>query len=710
MSCPLQSDPARALRLAAANRPPELVPQLVLISDGVQTAGDLAKAAAGLNLPVDILPLQTWAGPEVCLVDLTSTPAPDSPEEFILTIVIQSNHADHGQLRLWESKQLLETVPIEMTNGPTMIERRVTHDASRRVIRAEITAEQDLEPGNNHRTVILPAAPRTSVLLVSAQPESAQRMAGMLQAAGMEVRNCTPAELPEIADKLAPLALVVLFDVDARKFSKSQADALDQFVHRGGGLMVVGGESTYGAQSLAGTRLEAMLPLAAVRETVLPPTSLALVLVIDTSGSMRDGGRLEMAQQAARLVVDEVGQEDALGILAFSSASQWVVPLDSIQDKAAVLAQIDALRARGGTNMAPALQRARLALAESVADRRHLILLTDGISVPGDFQEIAAELSAAGITLSAVSIGDAADERLLAAMARTAHGRYYHCAESSAVPQVLVAETRTAAAEASPPRRPLVLHQLPRLPQADGLHLAAAVETVAKPGSELLLLADSGAPLLAWWRLGTGLVVSVAAQVDSGASEFNSAETSFWSRLAQLAQRRPERDRQRYWMVAAGTQTRFSIDAWKADGEFQNGAPADLRIHTPAQTYAAGAEIQRTLRQIGPGRYEAAFASQAIGTYDLQLKFSDADGEHRQALSWTRDFPAELQFQTTGPDQLRAVATSSGGRIVSAVDELYRDDGRRTMRSIPLWPPLVMAAMGLLVADAWRRRLQGKGA
>ena len=451
------------------------------------------------------------------------------------------------------------------------------------MIRAEISAEKDSERGNNFRTIILPAAPRIKALLVSADKERAEKMVSLLAAEQFQVRAFLPNELPANAAELAEQGLIMLLDVSAPELTEMQAGTLDDYVRHGGGLIAVGGETTFRAQSLAGTRLEAMLPLAAVLETVLPPPVMALVLVIDTSGSMRDGGRLEMAQRAARLVVDEVRHEDSLGILAFSSASQWVVPLEPIQDKAAVLAKIDALRTRRDRYRAGA-GAARLALEEAAADRRHLILLTDGISVPGDFQELAGELAAGGITLSAVSIGGAADERLLAAMARTARGRYYHCSDSESVPQVLVEETRTAAAEVSPLRRPMVLHQLPRLPQAAGLNLTASVETVAKPGSELLLLADSGAPLLAWWRLGRGVVLSIAAHVNPGASESTGIEQAFWGRLAQFVQREATRKRWQAWLTTVQVTTTLHIDASTESGEFLNGTQVQLDLHSPDGT------------------------------------------------------------------------------------------------------------------------------
>ena len=51
------SDPAAALQLAAATIPADFVPQVVLLTDGNETRGDLARAALGVGVPVAVVPL-----------------------------------------------------------------------------------------------------------------------------------------------------------------------------------------------------------------------------------------------------------------------------------------------------------------------------------------------------------------------------------------------------------------------------------------------------------------------------------------------------------------------------------------------------------------------------------------------------------------------------------------------------------------------------
>ena len=70
---------------------------------------------------------------------------------------------------------------------------------------------------------------------------------------------------------------------------------------------------------------------------------------------------------------------------AFEEKSRWVCPLHFCNDKAEILRRVDALAAGGETDMHPAIDKAYLALRDAYAQRKHILVLTDGVSAPGDF-------------------------------------------------------------------------------------------------------------------------------------------------------------------------------------------------------------------------------------------------------------------------------------------------------------------------------------
>ena len=164
--------------------------------------------------------------------------------------------------------------------------------------------------------------------------------------------------------------------------------ALKRYVGEAGrGLVLIGGERTFGLGEYADTPLEEALPV-----TVQPPereqvASLALVLVIDRSGSMsgsdtgdRRTTRMELAKEGAIQAVETLkGRPGGGGRLRLHP------PLDHRgahhprpADKRAVADRIATVQPDGGTDIYSALDYAHRGLQQVSARVKHIILLTDG--------------------------------------------------------------------------------------------------------------------------------------------------------------------------------------------------------------------------------------------------------------------------------------------------------------------------------------------
>jgi Ca-activated chloride channel family protein len=105
-----------------------------------------------------------------------------------------------------------------------------------------------------------------------------------------------------------------------------------------------------------------------------------VVLVLDTSGSMRQGGRLVNAKLGAKQFLSMLGDTDNVSIMSFSDQINWVCKDQSGKDREKLNSDIDGLFAEGETALYDAIEQAHQYLQ---ANRKPgmtsaVVVLTDG--------------------------------------------------------------------------------------------------------------------------------------------------------------------------------------------------------------------------------------------------------------------------------------------------------------------------------------------
>src|SRR5262249_56667903 len=119
------------------------------------------------------------------------------------------------------------------------------------------------------------------------------------------------------------------------KMTRQQMVLVRDYVRdQGGGLIMIGGEESFGLGGFDRTPLEEALPVTMEVKQKIEIPSLAVMLVIDRSGSMAMGmkdndkvNKLEVAKEAAHLVVDLLDERNEVGILSFDTEFVWHVPI-----------------------------------------------------------------------------------------------------------------------------------------------------------------------------------------------------------------------------------------------------------------------------------------------------------------------------------------------------------------------------------------------
>ncbi len=164
----------------------------------------------------------------------------------------------------------------------------------------------------------------------------------------------------------------------------------------------------------------------------LPGSSMAkiqmpvnLSLVLDKSGSMA-GKKIKSLRDAAKRVVDRLGPQDTLSIVAFSDRKYVIAESQQVTDKEALKAKIDRIRDGGGTAISGGMGQglAELEKALSPEQLSRMLLLTDGQTF-GDEKacvKIGKKAGAEGIVVNALGLGEDWNEDLLDEIAEASGG------------------------------------------------------------------------------------------------------------------------------------------------------------------------------------------------------------------------------------------------------------------------------------------------
>jgi len=138
----------------------------------------------------------------------------------------------------------------------------------------------------------------------------------------------------------------------------------------------------------------------------------SLTFVVDTSGSMEQGGRLELVKQSLRMLVDELGTGDRVAIVAFGDNSTVVLASTPASDRRAILDGIDRLRIGGSTNAEAGLRTGYTTAQTGYmpGGTNRVILASDGVANVGTTgaDALASQVRAAaakGIQLVTLGVG-----------------------------------------------------------------------------------------------------------------------------------------------------------------------------------------------------------------------------------------------------------------------------------------------------------------
>lgn len=691
--------------------------QIVLLTDGYENEGNASLAVAKLiqnDIRLKVVEMEALyqSTEEVYLEKLLLPEKVHANDRYTITAVIQSNTETDARLSLYSAKTLLEEQTIHITKGENrFVFEQTAGEEVFASYKAVIEPLADSIAVNNSYTAFTEVVAPMKVLLIANSAKESKEFEYLLKLANVGYDRYSPSGVPVQLSQLNNYQAVITLNIHYDDLRNGFPTALQTYVKDyAGAYLCIGGDNSYALGAYQNTPLEEILPVQMhlTGEKEIP--KMAMVMVIDHSGSMLSPSAenttitgLDLAKQAALAGAKEVRPTDDLGVLAFDDSFSWYVPVQEAKDMDAISNAIETIGPGGGTSIYPALQEAYNKIRESDASIKHIILLTDGQDGFREFEDLTTKMNEEQITLSTVAVGGGADQLMLQALAQTCKGRYYYTDISNSIPRIFSQEVYLSTET--------YLINEPFLPIADETHkifsnipldtmptMYGYIASTLKPTATPLLVSHKGDPILSTMRYGLGHTMA-----------WNSDATNQWTQEYATFEAYPQ-----LW---ANMISYIVSDTSAGEDSYEVVKTSDgvrLRYHSASDdantsvsaliTDEEGKTTEISLEESAPDTFTNLLSLSEAGVYSISFQKSSGGGEKRVInTAFANQYSMEYQFSNSMRSLETLIKQTNATRIDMQTPIWDVQMGTVRQRLDLTLPFLVLAWLLWLIDIAMRR-------
>ena len=514
------TDIAAAIRLAMASLPDGMQKRLVILSDGNENLGnaiDEAQVAASNDVKIDVVPLSSPAKNEVLLEKLTLPSEAKIGEPVEIKALANATQDADAQIKLFRNGKYLGSRDVQMTKGKNVfVFPQTVEEAGAATFEAQIetAAGNDTVAENNKALGFVNVAGKPRVLMVSNDPTQAKFLSGALASEKVNVETRGTGGLPAQLRDMQPYDAIILNNVPAWEMSAQQMLSLKSYVRDlGCGLVMVGGENSYGPGGYRETPVEETLPVTMDIKNMqfIPGGAVAMIM-----HSLEFAQGNDWAKAVCSQVTRQLGDNDYAGLIVFGMDANWVYNMLKVgPNRNKMLTQIRGINPGDMPDFDAALEVAYSGLIKTKAYLKHCIILSDGDPSPPR-AALVKKFNDARITVSTVIIqphdGPTGQSvRSMRKIAKQHGGRFYMVNNPRQIPNIFLKEAATVS-------RSAIIEEtfVPKIGAESSIlkginampPLLGYVGTSPKSTARQVLQSGQDDPILATWQFGLGKSVA----------------------------------------------------------------------------------------------------------------------------------------------------------------------------------------------------------
>lgn len=693
------------IRLASSYLPKGSKGRIVLLTDGVETNGDSLRQAELLsskNIEFDVRAFQPPNVHDVSIQSFTTPQNGFEGEAVPFQVSLESNFDTTATLQISQNNEMVIQEEIVVAKGMNYYSYQAPlKEPGLYSFKAEIIPIDDKIVENNLSHSITTVNGQPKVLLVD-QEAQGENVYQALTSSGWRVDRIQPELLPTNLAGFLAYESILFHNISGHHLSETQMNLMETAVRDFGvGFIMTGGDESYGLGGYFQTPIEKILPVDMDVKGKKEIPSLGLVIVLDRSGSMM-GEKFELAKDAAARSVELLREDDTFGFIAFDTEPWSVVETAPISDKKDVIETIRSTALGGGTDIYPSLSLAYEQLNNLDLKRKHIILLTDGQSQDGAYEELIEEGLENNVTLSTVAIGGDADISLLEELAGYGTGRFYEVYEASSVPSILSRETAltTKTYIEDNPHVPFVTSGYDWSTRFSGgtPTINSYIATTLKSRADQIISSEKDDPILARMNYGLGRTVAWTSDVTgawSGSFPIWSEWTGFWNEIVTWSL--PSYEKGNY-------DIQTSVEGGKATVKVEASENKLLPLSISVSNNKGEIIEKAKSKLIGPGQYELEFPA-LPEIYFLNIR-QEEQGETVNTYSTGMVVPYSTEFEQKPVNQelIENLTSINNGKILEKPTEAFRPWHKNLYQSQSVWSPFIILAFFLLLLEIFIRR------